>query len=495
LTASASSTTPGATIVWYDAAVGGNVVANPTRNTVGTSTYYAQANLGNCSSARTAISLTIRMTPSTSASNSGPVCVGGNITLSATSVAGGTYAWTGPNGFTSNMQNPTINGVTSAAAGVYSVVVTVNNCPSAPAPTTVVVNNCAITYCTYTQGYYGNPGGKACSPAGVKSTAQLMGVAIGNAGGELVIGSGNNTFRIAYSDTMDLISRLPGGGPSSVLSGVTRPGTYPLLDRKGKIRNSLLAQTTVLGLNLHINWVDVPSPGIDYSSLGMLELRAGMMYSYERKNAECGNAASNDFDDCKFDSVSINQKVINYLQSVNLDGSGSNKATVMELYILANRVLGNFYNGVIPAGMTMDEISSVADAINNLFDGCRVFNGYDRPMPCMMLTDAVTSGAKQDVSRQSITRADVVIEKLQVGATPNPFNDRVRFTIESPVEGYGSLEVFNTLGQKVQTVFQGHVSAGVQRVDFSVPSSVRSNLIYVFRVGGHQVTGKLMNGK
>ena len=55
-------------------------------------------------------------------------------------VAGATYAWTGPNGFSSTVQNPTIAGVTLAAGGVYNVTVTVGGCTSAAGSTTVVVN-------------------------------------------------------------------------------------------------------------------------------------------------------------------------------------------------------------------------------------------------------------------------------------------------------------------------------------------------------------------
>jgi gliding motility-associated-like protein len=62
LTASASA--PGQTIVWYDALTDGNIVASPTLNTVGTVTYYAQANVGNCSfSTRTPVTLTINAAP------------------------------------------------------------------------------------------------------------------------------------------------------------------------------------------------------------------------------------------------------------------------------------------------------------------------------------------------------------------------------------------------------------------------------------------------
>ncbi|MEX1245671.1 MAG: PQQ-dependent sugar dehydrogenase [Thermoanaerobaculia bacterium] len=79
--------------------------------------------------------------PPPAASNVGPVCAGDTLQLSASTVAGATYAWTGPNGFVSSQQNPAIPNVTPAAAGVYSVTVTVNGCASAAATTAVVVRS------------------------------------------------------------------------------------------------------------------------------------------------------------------------------------------------------------------------------------------------------------------------------------------------------------------------------------------------------------------
>jgi PKD repeat protein len=75
------------------------------------------------------------------ASNNGPKCAGESLSLTASStVAGVTYAWTGPNGFSSTQQNPVINGTTVAAGGSYNVTVTVNGCTSLPASTDVVIN-------------------------------------------------------------------------------------------------------------------------------------------------------------------------------------------------------------------------------------------------------------------------------------------------------------------------------------------------------------------
>jgi gliding motility-associated-like protein len=65
LTATASSQT-GETIVWYDAATGGNIVAEPSLSALGTITYYAESedNITSCvSTSRTAVTLTLNPKP------------------------------------------------------------------------------------------------------------------------------------------------------------------------------------------------------------------------------------------------------------------------------------------------------------------------------------------------------------------------------------------------------------------------------------------------
>jgi gliding motility-associated-like protein len=59
-----------------------------------------------------------------SPSYNGPLCVGDNLELKANIAGMATYTWTGPNGFTSNQENPAIvNSITLADAGTYSVFV------------------------------------------------------------------------------------------------------------------------------------------------------------------------------------------------------------------------------------------------------------------------------------------------------------------------------------------------------------------------------------
>ncbi|QKG53161.1 T9SS type A sorting domain-containing protein [Hymenobacter sp. BRD67] len=80
-------------------------------------------------------------TPVAATASSGPVCAGSSAQLTATGPAGASYDWTGPNGFSSTLQNPVLPAVTAAQAGIYTVhvAVTTGACPTT-ASTTLVVN-------------------------------------------------------------------------------------------------------------------------------------------------------------------------------------------------------------------------------------------------------------------------------------------------------------------------------------------------------------------
>ena len=61
--------------------------------------------------------------PPVVASNGGPMCAGSPLALFASpSISGAAFSWTGPNGFTSPLQNPVIAAATPAATGTYTVV-------------------------------------------------------------------------------------------------------------------------------------------------------------------------------------------------------------------------------------------------------------------------------------------------------------------------------------------------------------------------------------
>jgi hypothetical protein len=103
---------------------------------VTTVTYTARDAAGNTTTC--SFTVTLNPAPSALAASNSPVCAGGTLSLSA---GGGTaYSWTGPNGFSSNSQNPSIAFVTTAANGTYTVTVSNSAGCSATATTNVVVN-------------------------------------------------------------------------------------------------------------------------------------------------------------------------------------------------------------------------------------------------------------------------------------------------------------------------------------------------------------------
>lgn len=89
----------------------------------------------------------VNASPVVNASGNGPVNYGNTINLSS-SYSGGSspfnIAWTGSNNFTSSTQNPSINSVSAANAGVYTVKVTDNNGCSGSATVYVSVKSAWI---------------------------------------------------------------------------------------------------------------------------------------------------------------------------------------------------------------------------------------------------------------------------------------------------------------------------------------------------------------
>jgi gliding motility-associated-like protein/uncharacterized repeat protein (TIGR01451 family) len=90
------------------------------------------------------VSLAITPTPIALAGSNSPVCTNDSITLTAQTVVGATYSWTGPNGFTSTAQNPTILSASATESGNYILTVTNNGCTSASSTVNVSVGNCSV---------------------------------------------------------------------------------------------------------------------------------------------------------------------------------------------------------------------------------------------------------------------------------------------------------------------------------------------------------------
>lgn len=112
---------------------------SPVVNTSGTYNLIVTDSVTGCTKTAEAVVTANTSAPGAGASASGAItCVVNNVSLSGTSPDTlAAFAWDGPNGFTSTLQNPTVN-----ASGVYNLVVTnaANGCTSS-ASATVALNN------------------------------------------------------------------------------------------------------------------------------------------------------------------------------------------------------------------------------------------------------------------------------------------------------------------------------------------------------------------
>ncbi|NVO21238.1 MAG: hypothetical protein HXX13_16165 [Bacteroidetes bacterium] len=96
-----------------------------------------------CSSS-TSINVNVEPLPIPLASSNSPVCLGGTVNLIGGPDGMLDYLWTGPDGFSSHLQNPSINNISFINAGFYILQVTTDNGCVSSASTLVNINSLSI---------------------------------------------------------------------------------------------------------------------------------------------------------------------------------------------------------------------------------------------------------------------------------------------------------------------------------------------------------------
>ena len=120
--------------------------------------------------ASTTVDVTINPLPVPVATATTP-CVGGTLTFTGAPAGMTTYAWTGPNSFTSNVQSPTIPSVTAAAAGTYTLTVTNSSGCTASTTVDVTINPLPVPVATATTPCVGGTLTFTGAPAGMTTYA------------------------------------------------------------------------------------------------------------------------------------------------------------------------------------------------------------------------------------------------------------------------------------------------------------------------------------
>lgn len=123
--------TPSATYLWsgpFFAAAGQNPLVSNTATVGMSGTYSVTVTLGSCNASNT-VAVTVKPLPVISGTNTNsPICSGNNLNFGIDATAASTYSWTGPNGFTSSLEDPNISSAATNASGTYNVTVSLNGC-------------------------------------------------------------------------------------------------------------------------------------------------------------------------------------------------------------------------------------------------------------------------------------------------------------------------------------------------------------------------------
>ena len=335
----------------------------------------------------------------------------------------------------------------------------------------VVEEPCYEPLCSYTQGYYGNPNGSSCDGENTFTTAGLIEKALDYYPGDVMrIGAIGHSILIAktMADINKVIEYLPGGKTSYELSAgdiyisnamFKTLYTTTVGKNNTTINNALLAQTIVLGLNIGIN-----------SDLGDFALMEGTFATAELLNG-CGSTEV-------VERVCVDGVVYNEYEYYTIMGNIAAAASnVNELFALANRALGNV-DGIVGSedGISLNNIASAVDKINNAFDGCRMFMGYGiEPLECGIVLAKVTVSAKV----AAVVEEPVVIDSsIDFKVYPVPFEDIINVSYRFEYDTDVTIQVFNLQGGLIYGVVDNMYNNGEVAVkQISLPGTFDQALI------------------
>lgn len=282
-------------------------------------------------------------------------------------------------------------------------------------------------YCTRSQGFYGNKGGKHQGVGTLLLLESLI-----TPGSPLVVGvPGTRSLTIPDGSEQCVIDRLPAGGPSVALPDFddqtinadcdTDPTGMPIKSKR--FRNNLLGQVITLALNVRLD-----QPG----DLAEVELCPAM-------TTQAPSDGEGDDDECH-----ISQDVLDALEVLGLD------QTVGGLLELANRALA----GEADLGrLSHSEIGEAVATINECFDGCRVFEGCPDPSGPKLLSP-FPSQAGAGAKGMTPTASEVLSH------APNPVRESTAIQYALPEASRVTLTVYNLRGQVVSVLKDGVVEAG-----------------------------------
>ncbi len=308
--------------------------------------------------------------------------------------------------------------------------------------------------CSYTQGYYGNKGGKTCDG---KTTMELLGILLET---DLVLGKEGHSFTIGEGDVKCVLELLPGGGPSKVLEGngsCDDPESYDP-NKQGRLKNTLLAQGITLGLNVRLSpeLLEFPVDG----TLFVTQLAEDCF------DPDAGGIAGTE------KSYGFGQDVVDKLGA---------DATIGDLVELVNLALAG--ENISP--LSLSQVSDAATMVNEAFDECVVVyenSGADDATLEEGEEGEEGEGEKDDQegSTKGITNISKQGSGPQLGIYPNPVKERFYLSIPDGVVNVKSAGIYSMTGILVRSI-EHSIKSGMEQL-LEIDASDLLEGIYFVRI-------------
>ena len=434
------------------------ITASSTTNMSGT--YHVTASINGCSNLSESTTVLVSAIPANLLpNNNGPVCAGNQLSLSAATITGATYNWTGPNGFTSTLQSPIIaSSSTTNMSGNYNVTASVNGCNSLAESTTILVN-------ATPNNLLPNNNGPVCEASQLALSAATIAGATYNWTGPNGFTSTLQNPIIASSSTTNMSGTYL---VTASVNGCTSTNEFttvlvnavplaPIVSNNGPVceANQLALSASTI-------------PGATYNWTGPNGFTSTLQNPIVSTNVTNNMAGNYNVTASLNGCTSANESTIVLVNPVPLAPVISNNGPITEgdtLVLSASTINGASYSWFGPNGFSSSQqsptvITNVSLAMwGNYFVSVTV-NG------CTSVLDSTLV-----IVNTTVDVADK-LNKSMVSIYPNPSNDKISIELQE-VKGM-KMKAINNLGE---CVLEGDLYVGVSLIDIGFLTNGMYNFI------------------
>ncbi len=437
-------------------------LANPSVSPTSNTLYYlyTKDSISGCGEFDS-VKVTITPLPSTpSLSNNSPVCKGDSLKLTTSLNSGATYKWSGPNGFSSSLQSPSISQIKSIDSGYYKCSSILSGCASLPDSTHVKVYpgpsatiNGANAVCDSSLNLY-------------NSINNFYSYAWKVSGGSILYGAGKDTFSVNWgpsgTGSISLIVKdLKGCIDSNTIAIkiYSKPLAKVISDTSiCKGSTVLIGSSPTNGNKYH--WNSFPIGFSDTTSNPKVSPARSTRYYLTEivSNAGCSRTDST--------SITVHPIPVSHWKSQKT-GKLKYILTADDSSLSASSYVWNFGDGNIGSGFrvshiyTNDSTFKVQLEVTNTY-GC--FSAFDSTFN---LITGITAGSELGLS---------------LDVYPNPFNGKVTIEYALPISENIDIKIYSTDGKAIAEVVNQKQVAGIHQLLLESDKYIMKGGIYFIQI-------------